>query len=470
MIPYYSDFTVLTVSIGYNHFLKKWAECVSKLNTKPKSIIIGIENIDVSLKEIIDDCLPNVKWVKLVKVGGKLHGYYYNQLISLVDTTWVCKIDADDQILPSAYDKLNFVDSDIFGFGNVSSSSKNVSLSDAELDSEKILFNKNNLLNALSPFKKIVWDKDQFKNFIYDDWAFWIDAAKNGFKFSSSNTVNYIYLQHDSQETKTTDEKYERSILLKYKENAKKTYLKQSEISAFDKYLFALPDHYNAKQYSDTLEIMMRLISAGKTEIYLLDFSSSCGNPIIDSNSSNLSCKSCESLISNLQENFNFNLIIIQTSFHTLLDTNFSFHNKFDFLNQILNRHQIDCLINSRFINLDVKQQYLDFCNGVNISSINILSNVNEDNPDNVLEMEIISKFGISHKSLKKFYSFNKSDLIILNEIEILTNLPIDHLLDFNRISEGFSQALSQLNQMNYVQKLNYKYNLIKSFVKGLTK
>jgi len=466
MIPIYSDFTVITVSVGYNHFLKKWAECVSKLNTKPKSIIIGIENIDIPLKEIIDDCLPNIKWVKLIKVDGKLHGYYYKKLISLVETTWVCKIDADDQILPSAYDELNFVDSDIFGFGNVSSISKKVSLSDANLDSEKILFSKNNLLNALSPFKKIVWNKDQFKNFIYDDWAFWIDAAKNGFKFSSSNTVNYIYLQHDAQETKTTDEKFERSIILKYKEDAKNTYLKQSEISAFDKYLFILPDHYNVKLYSDTLEIMMRLKSAGKTELYLLDFSSSCDKPIIDSYSSNLSCKSCESLTLNLQDKFNF--IIIQTSFHSLPENHFSFDKNFDLLNQILIRHQIDCFINSRFVNMDHKQQNTKFDNGVNITSINILSNVNEDNSDNMLDMEIVSKFDTYRKSLRKFYSFNKSDLIILNDIEILTNLPIDHLLEFNRISEGFSQALSQLNEMSYIHYLHNKFNLLKSFVRRL--
>jgi hypothetical protein len=117
---------------------------------------------------------------------------------------------------------------------------------------------------------------------------------------------------------------------------------------------------------------------------------------------------------------------------------------------------------------MDHKQQNTKFDNAVNITSINILSNVNEDNSDNMLDMEIVSKFDTYRKSLRKFYSFNKSDLIILNDIEILTNLPIDHLLEFNRISEGFSQALSQLNEMSYIHYLHNKFNLLKSFVRRL--
>jgi hypothetical protein len=149
------DFTVLTVSIGYNHFLETWAKCVNELNVKPNYVIIGVDVIDQNLKTKIDSYIPGIKWVFLEKIETKHHSHYYNKLINLVTTTWVCKIDADDQILPSAYDELSSISADIYAFGNISSETGRQSIPDLDLNPEKILFSDNNLLSSLSPFRTI---------------------------------------------------------------------------------------------------------------------------------------------------------------------------------------------------------------------------------------------------------------------------------------------------------------------------
>ena len=460
-----SDFTILTVSIGYNHFLEKWAECISKLQVKPGAVIIGVDNIEQKLKWKIEAYLPDAKWIILTKIKARHYGHYYNQLINLVDTTWVCKVDADDQILPSAYNDLSLVSSDIYAFGNISSTSGNINLPETQLDSERILLSNNNLLSSLSPFKKSVWEKSGFKDFIYDDWAFWIDAAQNGFSFSSSNKADYIYVEHDSQATKTSDEKYERSILLKYKQEAAQLQITKSEICSYNRYLFIPPDHNNFKSYSDLLEILARLNYVNKTDIFFLDLSSYCPNPIRDYNSRGDQCKTCETIILNLQTNFNLSITIIDASYPNESGQVLNFENSLNYIKGIVNFHKIDCVVNLKSI-IKKNDNIFEIVSGSKSTLINITSGKKDLESVKKVNLEIVSQNGNKQKTINKFFSDFDSDLVIFKNIEILSNLPIQHLLEFNKISIGFSDALLELSKNDLNNSIIDRFKLLITTIK----
>ena len=444
-----SDFTVLTVSIGYNHFLETWAKCVNKLNVKPNYVIIGVDVIDQNLKTKIDSYIPGIKWVFLEKINNKRHGHYYNQIIKLVTTTWVCKIDADDQILPSAYDELSSVSADIYAFGNVSSETGRQSIPDLDLDTEKVIFSDNNLLSSLSPFRKHVWEKNNYLDFIYDDWSFWIDAAINNFSFTSSSKPNYVYVEHASQASRKSDEKYERSVLLLYKARAKKKYLTQSFINSHKSYLIIPPDHTYPKLFSDFIEIVARLEEASTSKIYILDLSMFCSYPILNNENINSNCVQCENLILNLQNNFHFEISIIDGSFHYTSEIKIDPEIDSEFLEDIVHSNKIDCLVNARYVNEENYRSTKVFIKKFGIPIFNILSqqSPNLNNNNNKILLEFMTQFETKDLTVEKFYSINQGDFIILNNIEILTNLPVDHLIEFNRISAGFSEAISQLQK-----------------------
>lgn len=439
-----SDFTVLTVSIGYNHFLEKWAECVAKLQNKPASVIVGVDYIEEELRKRIEIYLPEIIWVNLVKVNLRHHGHYYNELIALVKTTWVCKIDADDLILPDAYNDLGKIEADVYAFGNVSSLTGIKSLPHPDLSAERILFSDNNLLSSLSPFKKKVWEANIFKDYIFDDWIFWIDAAKNDFSFSTSNRVNYIYVEHPSQATKNIDDKYERSISLIYKSNAVKYYLQKTELCSFGRYLFVPPPHSNIRIYTDMLEIIGRIHDAGISKIYVLDFSFFCQNPVLDPNLTINKCTICESLILNLQNNFKFNLIVVDVSFYSKSENIFYSAKDSHPFQKALDAYEIDCVVNARFNNFS----HLLHSEDISTFSLNDLLSVGND-IENRLYFDCDFETKYLTKSIRIFKYFSNSDAghITLKNIDIMTNLPIDHLLEFNKINRGYAQALSLLEK-----------------------
>lgn len=461
----FSDFTVLTVSIGYNHFLEKWAECVAKLQNKPSSVIVGVDFIEEELKKRIETYLPEIIWVNLIKVNLRHHGHYYNKLIDLVNTTWVCKIDADDQILPDAYNDLGNVEADIYAFGNISSLTGVKSFPDPGLSAERILFGDNNLLSSLSPFKKRVWEANIFKDFIFDDWIFWIDAAKNDFTFSTSNKVNYIYVEHFSQATKNSDEKYERSISLIYKRDATKYYLDNSELCSFGSYLFVPPPHSNFRIYSDMFEILGRIHDAGKSKIYILDFSLFCQYPLLDSNLTNNKCTICESLILNLQNNFNFNLVVVDVSFYSKSEYIFDFVNNSRSFQKFLNSHDIDCVVNTRFTNIS----HLFDAKIISILSLNDSLSVDSGTKSHsYFDFDFKTKYLTKSVRLYKYFSYNNLGHVLLKNIDILTNLPVDHLLEFNKINLGYTQALSFLEKKASQSIISGLINKLKVKVKRL--
>ena len=333
------------------------------------------------------------------------------------------------------------------------------------LDSERILLSNNNLLSSLSPFKKSVWEKSGFKDFIYDDWAFWIDAAQNGFSFSSSNKADYIYVEHGQQATKTSDEKYERSILLKYKQEAAKLLMTKSEICSYNRYLFIPPDHNNFKSYSDLLEILARLNYVSKTEIFFLDLSSYCPNPIRDYNSCGDQCKTCETIILNLQTNFNLSITIIDASYPNESGQVLNFENSLNYIKGIVNFHKIDCVVNLKSI-IKKNDNIFEIVSGSKSTLINITSEKKDLESVKKVNLEIVSQNGNKQKTINKFFSDFDSDLIIFKNIEILSNLPIQHLLEFNKISIGFSDALLELSKNDLNNSIIDRFKLLITTIK----
>jgi hypothetical protein len=58
-----------------------------------------------------------------------------------------------------------------------------------------------NLVFSCSPFKRWVWRESPYLDMICEDWAFWIQAARNGARFQSSPSIDYEYVIHGSNIT-----------------------------------------------------------------------------------------------------------------------------------------------------------------------------------------------------------------------------------------------------------------------------
>ena len=130
-----------------------------------------------------------------------------------------------------------------------------------------------------------------------------------------------------------------------------------------------------------------------------------------------------------------------------------------------LDAYEIDCVVNARFTNFS----HLLLTEDISTFSLNDLLSVGND-IENCLYFDCDFETKYLTKSIRIFKYFSSSDAgnITLKNIDILTNLPIDHLLEFNKINRGYAQALSLLEKRTSQSIIRSLINKIKVNAKKL--
>jgi hypothetical protein len=188
---------LVTVAWGdkYVKLLPQWAESVSKLNRQPDVITIVGDELPSEIKNKLDVLLTNYTWQR-AKQEVKYHAQVLlNEAIAATDTDWIVKLDVDDEIFSHALDELDNCKSDIYQFGVELNGKKMLANDVTTID---VLLHSNNLIYPCSPFRKWVWKKSPFRDMIFEDWAFWIEAAANKATFQKSSKIDYKYNMSNS--------------------------------------------------------------------------------------------------------------------------------------------------------------------------------------------------------------------------------------------------------------------------------
>lgn len=203
---------VVTVAHGekYRAFLPEWAEAVSRLETQPDAVTIVTDTLDCEhLAAACDLLSPDAAVIETRSSWTNHAQVLVNEAIAFTRTDWICKMDVDDLIMPHALNDLPH-DADVFMFG-ILLDGRN--LYPQNISRQHVLDAPFNLVFSGSPFRRWVWSESPFRDMIYEDWMFWIDAAKNGARFTPSRTVDYEYRIHGSNVSLSCDEAYWASVV-----------------------------------------------------------------------------------------------------------------------------------------------------------------------------------------------------------------------------------------------------------------
>lgn len=193
---------ICTAAIGeqYHYFLPEWAEAIDQLSTEEDWVTIAHDGVDDKIRRYVDQLLHPL-WVRVENTASN-PAVNVNAAIACTGTDWIMKLDVDDLLLPHALDGVTGTDADVLCFGFRMRGTDHPGLSWA---TESILMKTGNLVASCSPFRRWVWEHQPFQDVIYDDWLFWINAARNGARFAGTNRIDYQYRVHDLQMTKHVD-------------------------------------------------------------------------------------------------------------------------------------------------------------------------------------------------------------------------------------------------------------------------
>lgn len=185
----------------YWQFLRPWALAVAALERTPDEIVIAT---DLSLEgwAEIAEILPDAEWVAPRTHARTHRAVIVNDAIDWSESDWVCKMDVDDLIHPHALNELDDCTADVYGFGYHVGGIDHIV---PALTAHELLDRVDNPLSSCSPFRRWLWERQPFRDMLYDDWAFWRDCAKAGAVFASSGRVDYTYRQHPGQFTARLD-------------------------------------------------------------------------------------------------------------------------------------------------------------------------------------------------------------------------------------------------------------------------
>lgn len=185
----------------YYGFLDRWSAALLELHTEPDWVTIVHDGIPERLMKLLDRRLHPM-WIfdnHPVKLHPQVH---VNTAIEITFTDWIIKADVDDLLLPHALDGWSDSPADVVNFGYRIGENDHVSRVVAP---EVLLQKTDNPLGSCSPFRRWVWEANQFQDLLFDDWGFWIKAARAGAVFDATNRVDYIYSVHPQQMTRRHD-------------------------------------------------------------------------------------------------------------------------------------------------------------------------------------------------------------------------------------------------------------------------
>lgn len=197
---------VVTVAHGetYRSMLCRWAEAVAALERAPDFVTVVTDDPDCPHVRSAARLL-GPEFLALPGRGSFEHHpqVLVNEGIAVTPADWICKMDADDVILPHALGPLDGLDADVLMFG-IRHGGQDLQFSG--VDAEAILRRDANLVFSGSPFRRELWEGNPFRDMVYEDWAFWIGCARRGAEFRHSGTIDYVYTIHDAQISRRADD------------------------------------------------------------------------------------------------------------------------------------------------------------------------------------------------------------------------------------------------------------------------
>jgi hypothetical protein len=195
---------LVTVAYGttYQRFLPDWANAVAALETRPDQITIVGDDIDFDILYAISTILGDFDYITSHTQPKNHPQILINEAIEATETDWICKMDVDDLIFPHALTGLNGRDCDVFMFGILVGQK---SMFPSPVDAEAILNSPHNMVFSGSPYRRALWEANPYRDMIYEDWAFWIEAAKNGARFTPSGRIDYEYRLHEDNISEKCD-------------------------------------------------------------------------------------------------------------------------------------------------------------------------------------------------------------------------------------------------------------------------
>jgi len=201
--------SVVTVAYGptYRAFLPDWAEAVQALTQPPDEVVIITDDVKSSRAAIGD--LP----ATVMPVQGTHQHHpqvYVNDAIAATTGDFICKMDVDDLLYPWAFEGVEALEADVIMFGITVG---DVALPSRPVTAWHILNTPENLVFSGSMFRRWVWAAAPFRDMIYEDWAFWLEAAKQNARFAATGRVDYHYRQHMDNISQHADDAYWRSIV-----------------------------------------------------------------------------------------------------------------------------------------------------------------------------------------------------------------------------------------------------------------
>jgi hypothetical protein len=203
---------VVTVAYGdtYRAFLPEWAQAIGALHTQPNQVTIATDFIAPEIADLVAEHLPQAIWVISPRVPIHHPQVLVNDAIGLTRTDWICKMDVDDIIYPHALDAMDDLPCDVFMFGICL---QGHDMLPNNVTGEQVLDCDENLVFSGSPFRRWLWEANQYRDMIYEDWAFWRDAARAGAKFFPSWTIDYEYRLHGDNISTGCDDAYWREAV-----------------------------------------------------------------------------------------------------------------------------------------------------------------------------------------------------------------------------------------------------------------
>ena len=186
----------------YHRFLDDWSAAILDLNTAPDWITVIHDGVDSNTRQRLDR-RHDIVWIEDTLTAHRQHPQVHvNEAIAQTFTDWILKVDVDDELLPHALDGWQKTQADVVSFGY------RIDLADhpsRPISAQEIQRRTDNPIGSCSPFRRWVWETNHFADLLYDDWAFWIQAAEAGATFTNTGRVDYRYRSHPQQMSRNID-------------------------------------------------------------------------------------------------------------------------------------------------------------------------------------------------------------------------------------------------------------------------